>query len=179
MVKCQRCGQENDGDADFCESCGANLNPLKNGGSRQPSHDGGMKQSTKILIAVCILLVAVLGVSAAALSQLNKQPIANNTNTSNITVNSSANQNQSTQTSTKEISKTITPDQAASIALKYGKKFEPRGQWSIGSVDFIPASNYQNTANYMVELSNNGPVTSGVARAMDVRINAQTGTIMQ
>jgi len=72
MVKCQRCGQENDRDADFCENCGANLNPLKNGGSRQPPHEGGMKQSTKILIAVCILLVAVLGVSAAALSQLNK-----------------------------------------------------------------------------------------------------------
>jgi hypothetical protein len=72
MVKCQKCGQENDVDADFCENCGANLNPLNNRGFRQPPHEGGMKQSTKILIAVCILLVAVLGVSAAALSQLNK-----------------------------------------------------------------------------------------------------------
>lgn len=71
MVKCQRCGQENDSDADFCENCGANLNPLKNGGSRQPSHEG-MKQSTKILIAVCILLVAALGIAAGALLQLNK-----------------------------------------------------------------------------------------------------------
>lgn len=174
MVKCQNCGQKNDEDASFCEKCGANLSGVQG----KPAKEG-MKQSTKILITVCILLIAALGVTGAALLQMNKQIVVNNTNTSNITSNSSVNQSQSVQNSTKEISQGITASQAASIALKYGKQAEPRGQWSVGSVDFVPASNFKNTANYMVELSNNGPVKSGVARAMDVRINAQTGAIMQ
>ena len=173
-MKCQNCGHENDIDAGFCEKCGANLS-----GVRGKSAKEEMKQSTKILITVCILLIAALGVTGAALLQMNKQIVVNNTNTSNITFNSSVNQSQSVQNSTKESSQGITASQAASIALKYGKQAEPRGQWSVGSVDFVPAPNFKNTANYMVELSNNGPVKSGVARAMDVRINAQTGAIMQ
>ena len=174
MVRCKNCGQQNDADAGFCEKCGANLLGVQGKHAKEE-----MKQSTKILIAVCILMIAALGVTGAALLQMNKQPVVNNTNTSNITVNSSVNQSQSVQNSSKESSQSISASQAASIALKYGKQAEPKGQWSIGSVDFVPAPNFKNTANYMVELSNNGPVKSGVARAMDVRINAQTGAIMQ
>jgi hypothetical protein len=177
MVRCQKCGQDNDSDADFCEYCGANFKHTLNG-SGKPVKEG-MKPSTKILIAVCILLVAALVVTAGVLLQV-KQPVVTSTNTTNVTVNSSVNQSQSGQNSSNEkSSQRITSSQAANIALKYGKKAAPNGEWSVGSVDFVPASNYMNTANYMVELSNNGPVMSGVARAMDVRINAQTGAIMQ
>ena len=45
----------------------------------------------------------------------------------------------------------------------------------MGSVEFILAANYKNTVNNMVEISNNSPVTPGVARAVDVRINVLTG----
>lgn len=104
MVKCQRCGQENDPDADFCENCGANLNPIKNGGSRQPSHEG-MKQSTKILIAVCILLVAALGIAAGALLQLNK--VATVPGSTVSSVNQSTSQVNNTKTSDNVGSKTF------------------------------------------------------------------------
>jgi len=180
MVRCQNCGHENDSDAAFCETCGANL---KNMSGRTISTETvkkeGMAQSTKILIIACIILIAALGVATGALIQMNKQVVVNTTNDTTPIVNTSVTSNQSKQTTTKNTSsKEITANQAATIALKYGKKSVPEGQWSIGSVDFVPAANYENTPNYMVELSNNAPVTSGVARAMDVRINAQTGAIM-
>jgi hypothetical protein len=91
-----------------------------------------------------------------------------------VSLRTSVTQNQSKNTSSKE----ITADQAANIALKYGKKFEPNARWSIGSVGFVPAGRYGNTPNYMVELSNNAPFSPGIARAMDVRVNALTGSIM-
>lgn len=84
MVKCQKCGQENDSDAGFCENCGTNL--LKNGSYREHPHEG-MKQSTKILIALCIVLIAALGVTAGALLQLNK--VATNPETTVSSVNQS------------------------------------------------------------------------------------------
>ena len=84
MVKCQNCGQENDEDAGFCEKCGANLKPtVTNGVSGKPVHEG-MKQSTKILILACIILVAALGVTAGALSQLNKVSTVSETNVSSV-----------------------------------------------------------------------------------------------
>ena len=35
MVKCQNCGHLNDGDATFCEGCGANLKTTLSGRSKQ------------------------------------------------------------------------------------------------------------------------------------------------
>jgi hypothetical protein len=75
MVKCDNCGHINEGDATFCESCGANIKtpssrrPIP---GRPPKNEGGMVQSTKILIVVCIILVAGLGITAGALIQMNK-----------------------------------------------------------------------------------------------------------
>ena len=141
-----------------------------------------MEKTVKILLIVCIVLVAVLSLSIGMLIEThsNTPLILNTTNNTTPTVNTSVTPNQSIQTTTKITSKKeITSDQAATIALKYGKRSVPEGDWSVGSVEFIPAANYQNTPNYMVELSNNGPVTSGVARAMDVRINARNGAIME
>lgn len=173
---CPKCGHENDVDATFCESCGSNLNQI----TKKTVKKEDMTKSTKILIVICIVLVAGLGIIAGAFIQMNKQLAPNTISIANSTVNNTVNQTQSVQNTTqKTSSQSISASQAASIALKYGKKFSPQGQWSVGSVDFVPAANYENTANYMVELSNNGPVTPGVARAMDVRINAQTGAIMQ
>ncbi len=141
-----------------------------------------MDKTVKILLIACVILVAVLSLSIGMLieAQSNTPLVLNTTNNTTPTVNTSVTPNQTTQTTTKIISnKEITSDQAATIALKYGKKSVPEGDWSVGSVDFVPAANYQNTPNYMVELSNNGPVTSGIARAMDVRINARNGAIME
>jgi hypothetical protein len=140
-----------------------------------------MEKPVKILLIVCVVLIAVLSLSLGMLyeTQSNTPLVLNNTNSTTPTVNTSITSNQSKQT-TKIISdKEITSSQAATIALKYGKRSVPEGDWSVGSVEFIPAANYKNTPNYIVELSNNGPVTSGVARAMDVRINARNGAIIE
>jgi uncharacterized membrane protein YvbJ len=74
MARCQNCGHTNDGDATFCEKCGANLkttfsrvvpmDPVKN--------DSGMNKSLKILIVICVILVAGLGITAGALMEMNK-----------------------------------------------------------------------------------------------------------
>ena len=75
MIKCDNCGHINEGDATFCESCGANIKtpssrrPIP---ERPPRNRGGMARSTKILIVVCIILVAGLGITAGALMQMNK-----------------------------------------------------------------------------------------------------------
>ena len=75
MVRCENCGKENDRDAIFCEGCGANIKPTsfkRTIPGKPPRKDIGMAQSTKILIVVCILLVAGLGITAGALIQMNK-----------------------------------------------------------------------------------------------------------
>jgi len=119
MVRCKNCGQENDIDASFCEKCGANLLDVQG----KPAKEG-MKQSTKILITVCILLIAALGVTGAALLQMNKQPPQNPINNTNTTVNSSsANQTNDQQSNQTEI---ISASQAMAIANKYAAKFDEK-----------------------------------------------------
>jgi hypothetical protein len=182
MSRCQNCGHENDNDAGFCEKCGTNL---KNMSDRtiptENVKNGSMAQSTKILIVFCIILVAGLGITTGALMQMNKPLVLNTTNNTTPTVNTSITQNQSIQTTTKNTSsKEITADQAATIARKYGKKSVPEGQWSVGSVDFVPAANYENTPNYMIELSNNAPdAENTTGTSMDVRVNGVNGAIMK
>jgi cytoskeletal protein RodZ len=141
-----------------------------------------VEKNVKILLIICVVLVVGLSLTIGMImgNVMNKPITLNTTNNTTPTVNTTVNQSQSTQTTTKKTeSEDITSSQAATIALRYGKASVPDGDWSVGSVDFVPAANYENTPNYMVELSNNGPVTSGIARAMDVRINATNGAIME
>lgn len=75
MVKCQNCGHINDNRATFCEKCGANLETKFSNRSfsrEQIDKEQGMAQSTKILIVVCIILVAGLGIAAGVLMQMDK-----------------------------------------------------------------------------------------------------------
>lgn len=141
-----------------------------------------MEKNVKILLIICVVLVVGLSLTIGMImgNVMNKPVTLNTTNNTTPTVNTTVNKSQTTQTTTKKtVSEDITSSQAATIALRYGKAAEPNGEWSVGSVNFIPAANYENTPNYMVELSNNGPVNSGIARAMDVRINATNGAIFE
>ncbi len=91
---CPKCGHKNDMDATFCENCGANLKTNFSGGSRKPvKKEERINKSTKILIVVCIILVAGLGITAGALIEMNKvgtAPVTNNTSVS-PSVNSTSN----------------------------------------------------------------------------------------
>ena len=71
---CPKCGHTNDSDATFCENCGANLKRSFSKGFPRESikNEGGMNKSTKILIVVCVILVAGLGITAGALMEMIK-----------------------------------------------------------------------------------------------------------
>ena len=142
-----------------------------------------MEKTVKILLIACVVLVAVLSLSIGMLieAQSNTPLVLNTTNNTTPTVNTSITQNQSIQTTTKNTSsEIITPNQAANIALKSAKKSFPSAEWSVGSVDFVPAANYENTPNYMVELSNSAPdALNTTGTSMDVRVNARNGAIME
>jgi hypothetical protein len=146
-----------------------------------------LEKTTKILLIACVILVAALSLTIGLLigNQLNTQSVLNTTNNTTPAVNNTVNQSQSVQNSTTKKSSNgmITANQAVNIALEYAGT-----GWSLGSVDFVPAANYKNTPNYMVELVNektikeaqanpNAPLTT--ATSMDVRVNAQTGAIME
>ena len=137
-----------------------------------------MEKTTKILLIVCVILLAVLSLTIGLLigNQHNTPILLNMTNNTTSTVNTSINQNQTTKnTSSQE----ITASQAANIALKYAKKTFPSGKWSVNVVDFVPAGRYTNSPNYNVEVANSAPNalnTSGTS--MDVRVNANNGAII-
>ena len=85
MVRCQKCGHTNDEDATFCENCGANLTSFSSGFPRESvKNEGGMNKSVKILIVVCVILVAGLGITAGALMEMNKSGTVPVTNTSSV-----------------------------------------------------------------------------------------------
>jgi len=67
MIFCPKCGYKNDEDAAFCENCGENLRSKSENGSTV----SGMKTSTKLLIGLCIVLIAGLGVTSGFLLQMN------------------------------------------------------------------------------------------------------------
>lgn len=90
MVRCEKCGQENDADAGFCEKCGTKLKSRSDNGVSGKHAKEGMKQSTKILVLACIILVAALGVTAGALSQLNKVATVPENNASSINQSTSS-----------------------------------------------------------------------------------------
>ncbi len=84
---CPKCGHKNDTDATFCENCGTNLrSSFSDGFSRKPiKNEGGINKSGKILIVVCIILIAGLGITAGALIEMNKVstvPVTNNSSVS-------------------------------------------------------------------------------------------------
>ncbi len=91
MMICPKCGHKNDEDADFCENCGTKIknNHSDKPGTNEPTNKGSMNQLTKILIAVCIILVIGVGIAAGILiknSQQNPQDqSATNTSTNQIT----------------------------------------------------------------------------------------------
>jgi hypothetical protein len=86
MRKCDECGHENDYDAMFCEKCGSNLKTAFSGKTfhRKPIKDENMAQSTKILIIVCVVLVAGLGIAAGALIQMNNVGTVPATNSNSV-----------------------------------------------------------------------------------------------
>ena len=180
---CPKWGYRNDDDAEFCEKCGSILKSTAyNSGT---SNSEGMKTSTKVLLIAVVVLVAALGLTVGLLIGNNNHPTVNATNNTTPTVNNTTiNQSQSVENTTKESSNgMITSRQAANIALNYAGD-----GWSIGSVDFVPAANYKNTPNYMVELVNEGTIEEAqanpnaplkTATSMDVRVNANTGAIME
>jgi hypothetical protein len=139
-----------------------------------------LEKNTKILVIVCVILVAVLSLTIGLLiaNQSNTPIVLNTTNNTNSTINTSVNQSQ--QNTTKNTSSQgITASQAANIALKYAKKTFPSGKWSVNAVDFVPAGRYTNSPNYVVEVANSAPNalnTSGTS--MDVRVNANNGAII-
>ena len=79
MVRCEKCGKENDKDATFCEKCGNNLKKtFSREFPRETVKKGNMARSTKILILVCVILVAGLSVVAGVMVPSLFHPIKNN-----------------------------------------------------------------------------------------------------
>ena len=155
MSKCQKCGYENDKDATFCESCGANLKTTLSGRTypkEVKNKEGNMSQSTKILIVVCVILVAGLGISAGALMQMNKSGGTVATNTSSATQSPTQVTNQATWHEIDSFSGTT--DVTENFNIK-GNMFK---------IDMIanPQLNYNtNTMSVTVLDSNNNLITSG------------------
>jgi hypothetical protein len=91
MVKCKECGHDNDPDASFCESCGSKIGAgfSKGISTGKSVNEGGMVQSTKILIVVCVVLVIGVGITAGYLLKNNQQSpaLAMNQSVSNSSAN--------------------------------------------------------------------------------------------
>lgn len=144
-----------------------------------------MEKTTKILLIVCVILVAALSLTVGLLigNQNNNHMLVNTTNNTTAAANTT-NQTQSVTSKTNEKSSDlISASQAKKIALGYAGS-----GWSVSSVDFVPAANYKNTPSYMVELINEKTIEEAqanpyaplrTATSMDVRVNANTGAIMQ
>jgi len=80
-------GHVNDKDASFCESCGANIETtsFRRVIPESPPRKRKEWPNQLILIVVCIILVAGLGITAGALIEMNKVaavPINNNSSVS-------------------------------------------------------------------------------------------------
>lgn len=178
-MKCSKCGHENDADAKFCEKCGSTLQSTAyNSGT---SKTGGMKTSTKVLIAAIVILVAGLGliIGLSVGNQNNNHLAVNATNNTTTTVNPE-NQSQSVQnTSTKKSGNgMITATQAGNIAVKCAEEEFPGEKWSVNDVEL------NCYGIYVVEVFNQAEVkaaktnvTNPKDRSMDVYVNAKTGAL--
>lgn len=80
MVRCENCGKENDRDATFCEKCGNNLKTKIPRGYQGVTvkKSAGIGRSSKILILVCVILVAGLSIAAGIMVPSLFHPIQNN-----------------------------------------------------------------------------------------------------
>lgn len=80
MVRCENCGKENDKNAAFCEKCGDNLKKTFSREFPKGSiiKSNGMARSSKILILVCVILVAGLSIAAGVMVPSLFHPIQNN-----------------------------------------------------------------------------------------------------
>lgn len=145
-----------------------------------------MEKTTTILLVVCVVLVAALSLTVGLLigNQNNNHMVVNTTNNTTTAANNTTNETQGlTSKTNKKSSNLISASQAKKIALGYAGS-----EWSVNSVDFVPAANYKNTPSYMVELINKKTIEEAqanpyaplrTATSMDVRVNANTGAIMQ
>lgn len=81
---CPKCGTKNDEDAKYCEGCGQSLQKDINRqkiASKWRTEGGGMSNGVKALIVVCVVLIAVLGVTAGMLLQKPSQVVLTQANT--------------------------------------------------------------------------------------------------
>lgn len=74
-INCPHCGSKNDADARFCEKCGKSL-------YKKESKTAGI--DNRILIALCIILVVGLGITAGILLKDNQQNSAQASNNTQI-----------------------------------------------------------------------------------------------
>jgi hypothetical protein len=81
MVRCKNCGKENDKDSAFCENCGSNLRTtFSRGIPREPAKKSRViGNSSKILIVVCVILVAGLSIAVGVMVPSLFHPLKNNT----------------------------------------------------------------------------------------------------
>lgn len=91
MVKCKYCSHDNDLNASYCENCGKKINGFSNGNNDVEKTETGFSNTTKILIAVCIVLIVGVGITAGYLIKNNQQTPAvavngSNTNSSSTPV---------------------------------------------------------------------------------------------
>lgn len=152
-MKCLNCGQVNDADAEFCVNCGIKLKTAN-----------GLSTSTKLLIVVVIVLVALISVVSGMLLMKTNTPIANNitpitvNNTTNTTPQSNSQESQSNENQ-------ITADQAKQIAA------QATGQTPTGDVTYNENYNY-----YKVYLVTKTP---GKKVPDYIFVDAATGSIVE
>lgn len=77
-MKCPNCGNINDDDAHFCETCGSQL---------QGVTSSGISTTNKVLIITLIVLVGVLGIASGYLLTNKNTTVVNQTNINNTTPN--------------------------------------------------------------------------------------------
>jgi hypothetical protein len=73
LVKCKDCGHDNDLNASFCENCGKKINGFSNGNYDVEKTETGFSNPTKVLIAVIIVLIIGVGITAGYLLKNNQQ----------------------------------------------------------------------------------------------------------
>lgn len=141
MIKCQKCGYQNDADAKFCERCGSTL-----------KQKGEMKTSTKVLIIAIVILVAGLGVTSGMLLQMNKgTPSANNTT---VYVNQSA-ETVTSQATWHQVTTFTEPDEGV-------MNFNIQGQKCKVVLSATPPVDYQHNILNVDLLKDNAALTTGL-----------------
>lgn len=139
-----------------------------------------MEKTVKILLIVCVILVAALSLTVGVLvgHQNNAPLVVNTTNNTTAAANNTVNQTQTVKNSTNKKSSKITATQAGNIALKYAEETCPGEGWSVNDVCL------NRYGVYVVEVFNQAEVEAArtntpnpADKSMDVYINAKTGAI--